>query len=153
MNAVDFDKKVKETFLKYFPNGFITSTRYALGGGIHWTTGLIGEDKDIVSFIRKNDVLQLSFGIHDNVQYGSTEEIQGKIVVEFAHNNFKTLPDQPHYAMKSTKIPVRKINNTPEKVIVALDKYFKLTLEMIKAEAANNNLHGQDRIPKKYLEL
>lgn len=154
MNAVQFETKVKETFLKYFPNGFIGANKFALNGGMYWKAGLIGNTKDCSSGYRENDPLQITFGIHDNIKYQSESEIQGKLVLEFMSATFYTKPEPGSYlAMQRNKVPSRKINNIPEKVLSTLDKYFKETKELIKIQADNNNIYGQERIPEKYLEL
>ncbi|WNA15703.1 hypothetical protein XaC1_60 [Xanthomonas phage XaC1] len=152
MNAIQFAAKVKESFLKYFPNGFLGSSKYQLGGGIHFTAGLVSNANDISSGYRVNDIISLSFGIHDNVKYNTEEEIQGKIVIEFVQNSFSTKPEPGSYmAMGRVKIPARKINNTPEKAIESLDKVFQKTAELIKAEVLKNNLYRQENINEKYL--
>lgn len=154
MNAVDLDKKVKETFLKYFPNGFIGSSSYAMNGGMYWKAGLIGDVKDCSGGYRANDILTYTFGIHKDGIYDSTEEIQGKVIVEFVENSFVTKPPEGSYlAMGRIKVPSRKINNTPEKVLKILDKYFSECRDMIKEQIENKNLYSQERIPMKYLEL
>lgn len=148
MNSIQFAAKVKESFLKYFPYGFLVSSQYSLGGGIHFTAGLIADSTDY----RANDIISLSFGIHDNVKYNTEEEIQGKIVIVFSQHSFSTKPEPGSYlAMGRVKIPARKINNTPEKAIDSLDKLFQKTAELIKAEVLKNNLYSQENIKEKYL--
>src|SRR5205823_8189399 len=115
MNSIQFAAKVKESFLKYFPNGFLGSSQYQLGGGIHFTAGLISDTADLSSGYRANDIISLSFGIHDNLKYNTEDEIQGKIIIEFTQHSFSTKPEPGSYmAMGRVKIPARKINNTPE---------------------------------------
>ena len=152
MNAITFAAKVKESFLKYFPNGFISASKFTFGGGIYFNANLISDTDDLSGGYRENDIISLSFGIHDNFKYYTEEEIQGKLVIEFSQNSFSTKPEPGSYmAMGRVKIPVRKITAEPEKALVSLDKYFKKAAELIKAEALNNNLYNQDRIPEKYL--
>jgi len=155
MNAVQFTAKVKESFLKYFPNGFIGSHSYSLGDkGIYFKAGLIGDVKDCFHGYRENDPLQITFGIYDNIKNNSETEIDGKLIVEFQAAVFYTKPDEGSYlAMQRNKVPSRKINNVPEKVLVTLDKYFKEARDSMKVQMDNNNIYGQERIPEKYLEL
>lgn len=153
MNAIEFNSKVKETFKKYFPNGYIASFKYTLGGGIYWKAGLIQDAKDCSGGYRENDLLLLTFSTH-NIAYDSEQDINKKIAVEFLQAAFYTMPEPGSYmAMQRNKVPSRKINNVPEKVLVTLDKYFKETRDLIKAQIDNNNLYHQESIPKKYLEL
>lgn len=154
MNAVELDSKIKETFKKYFPNGFIGSSSYAMNGGMYWKAGLIGDVKDCSGGYRVNDILTYTFGIHHDGLYDSTDEIKGKLIVEFIENSFVTNPEPGSYlAMGRIKVPGRKITNTPEKILKVLDKYFSECRDMIKVQIENNNLYYQERIPKKYLEL
>lgn len=154
MNAITFNAKVKETFLKYFPNGYIGSFGYTFGGGLYWKAGLIRDVKDCSGGYRENDVLQLTFGIEKNFKRETPEEIEGKIVVEFQSAVFYTEPDAGSYlAMQRNKVPSRKINNVPEKVLETLDKYFNETRDLMKVQIENNKIYGQARIPQQYLEI
>jgi hypothetical protein len=153
MNAAQFVEDVKATFHKYFPNGYSHASKYCLGGGVHFNFGLIGDLNDVSSRIRENDVMKISFGIHDNIIFGSEIDIEGKLIVEFSSAVVKVLPKEKYYAMSNEKIAVRKINNTPEKIIAKLDQYFKEALAIVQREAGCNNIYSQDRIPVKYLKF
>lgn len=150
MNAIQFTVAVQSAFMKQFPNGWILASKYCIGGGIHFKAGLLPEEN--ANLGRANDVMRMQFGIHDNFEYGTETEIDGKIVIEFQSSGLNTLPDNPHYAMGTAKIASRKINNTPEKAIDALVKYFAKAREVVNTERDNNNIYGQDRHAAKYFE-
>lgn len=153
MNALEFKESAIATFKKYFPNGYVSCTKYQLGGGIGMSFGLISNLDDTTNKIRENDNLRISMGIHENFSFDSTEEIQGKIVLEFNSSSLSGLPENQYFAMSNIKIPSRKINNTPEKVLQALDKYFVKARDIVRAERDANNIYAQERIPAKYLEI
>ena len=87
--------------------------------------------------------------LHDT-PYNSDKELS-TVVIEFERSNIKVLPTEKHYAMSSHKIPVRKMNNAPEKVLASLAKYFDKVLAEVHAQAEHGNIYQQDRIPAIYL--
>lgn len=149
MNSIQFADSVKAAFLKRFPNGWIDIRKLALGGGFSIRAGLISDINDQISKIRDNDQLSVLMFCHDT-PYNSDKELSS-IVVEFESSHIKVLPVKQFMAMDSQKIPVRKMNNSPEKVIQSLEKYFDKVLVEVKIQALHNNIYGQDRIPAKYL--
>lgn len=151
MNSKQFQESVISTFKKYFPNGYAHVSQYALGGGVHFSFGLISNLDDVSNKIRENDPLRIGFGIHEVVKFNSEEEINQKIVIEFGSSHLSTLPVVKYFAMHSLKIPTRKINNTPEKALLALDKYFQRAKETVQQQAQNNNIYDQQAISAKYL--
>ena len=152
MNSIQFAESVKTAFLQRFPQGWINVRSLALGGGMVFSAGLIANIEDQVSHIRDNDPLSVLMFLHDTA-YNSDKEIEGKIEVEFSRSSLMVKPTNKLYAMDSHRIPVRKMNNTPEKVVQSLVKYFDKVLETVKEQAQANNIHGQDRIPAQYLKL
>lgn len=152
MNSIQFTEAVKTAFHKRFPLGYFKASRLALGGGLSISAGLIANIEDQVSHIRDNDKLSILMFLHDTA-YNSDKEIDGKITVEFGRSSLMVKPTDKLYAMDSHRIPARKMNNTPEKVVQSLEKYFDKVLETVKEQAQANNIHGQDRIPEKYLNF
>lgn len=150
MNAIQFTAAVQNAFMQQFPNGWIVAKKYCIGGGIYFRAGLLPEENSNLG--RMNDVLRMDFGIHDNFQYGTETEIDGKIVIEFQSSGLNTLPDNPYYAMGTAKIASRKINNTPENAVAALVKYFAKAREVVNTERDNNNIYGQANHDAKYFE-
>lgn len=154
MTALELQTSIREAFLKYFPNGYISCSELAFGStGAFWFCGLVSDINDVSSKIRMNDHLQITFSISDNFVKDSNTEIDNKLVVEFSRASISTLPIHAYCAMHHDKIAVRKINNTPQKVLIQLDKYFMKARDQIKVHISNNNLYYQDRIPSKYLDL
>lgn len=153
MNAQQFTAKVLENFKKHFPNGYANASKFSLGGGVYFSFGLIGNIEDVENKIRQNDNLSLSLEIHENFKFDTTEEIEGKIVIESNRSFFSVKPVNNYFAMSSVKIPFRKINNTPEKALISIEKHFIKAKELIKAEIEIENLYGQHSIDKKYLDL
>ena len=153
MNAITFSDSVLNLFKKHFPNGYARSSKYTLGNGIHFSFGLIGDTSDCSSGIRQNDILNLSFGIHENFIFNSTHEIENKIIIESNQSSYAIKPQQQYFAMSRVKIPFRKINNTPEKALVNIEKYFIKAKELIKEDIKNNNIYNQHTINQKYLDL
>ena len=151
MNAIDFNKAITVSFAKYFPNGFVSSGKLPLGGGTHFTVGMIGKIEDQASKIRDNDPLTIRFAIEALPFEGNTELGDSKIAVEFNGSTLCVKPTSPHKAMDRVKIPCRRILNTPEKALVALDKYFAKVHEVVKAEAAASNIYRQEEIKAEYL--
>jgi hypothetical protein len=151
MNAIDFNKAVSASFAKYFPNGFIYPSKLPLGGGTHFRAGIIGKIEDQANKIRDNDPLTVRFMLHDMPFNGEADLGSGKLEIEFNGSSLSTRPDSPYMAMGREKIPCRKINNTPEKALAALDKYFAKIHEVVKAQAAANNLYNQESIKEEYL--
>ena len=152
MNSIQFSEAVKAAFLARFPMGYVKVSRLTLGNGFCISAGLIANIEDQVSHIRDNDPLSVLMFLHDTA-YNSDKEIDGKIEVEFGRSSLMVKPTNKLYAMDSHRIPVRKMNNTPEKVVQSLEKYFDKVLETVKEQAQANNIHGQDRIPEKYLNF
>lgn len=151
MKANEFEQKVKESFLKYFPNGHIRLSKLALGGGLHIACGLIANVKEITAVIRQNDPLNISIFIHDNYVFNDSETDLENVVLEFDNSHISVLPDNPHLYSQSHKIPARKINAAPEKALVNLDKYFKRAKDVVSEQAALNRIIKQDSIDPKYL--
>ena len=152
MNSIQFAEAVKTAFHKRFPLGYFKASRLALGHGFCISAGLIENIEDQFAKIRDNDPLSVLMFLHDTA-YNSDKEIDGKIVVEVGRSSLMVKPTDKLYAMESHRIPVRKMNNTPEKVVQSLEKYFDKVLETVKEQAQANNIHGQDRIPEKYLNF
>ncbi|EKP0311749.1 hypothetical protein JE959_001775 [Aeromonas veronii] len=151
MNAIDFNKAITASFAKYFPNGFIYPSKLPLGGGTHFRAGIIGKQEDQANSIRDNDPLTVRFAIHEMPFNGEADLGNDKLVIEFNGSSLSTLPDSPYLAMGREKIPCRKINNTPEKALAALDKYFAKVHEVVKAQAETNNIYNQQNIKAEYL--
>lgn len=149
MNSIQFAESVKTAFLQRFPQGWINVRKLALGGGMVFSAGLIANIEDQASKIRDNDPLQIMMFLHDT-PYNSDKELSA-VVIEFERSSIKVKPVQQHYAMSSHKIPVRKMNNAPEKVLASLAKYFDKVLAEVHAQAEQGNIYQQDRIPANYL--
>ena len=149
MNSIQFAESVKAAFLQRFPQGWINASKLSLGGGMVFRAGLISNIEDQASQIRDNDPLQILMFLHDT-PYNSDKELSN-VVIEFEYSSIKVLPTEKHYAMSSHKIPVRKMNNAPDKVLVNLGKYFDKVLAEVQAQAAQGNIYQQDRIPAIYL--
>lgn len=153
MQAIQFAEQVKATFHKHFPNGYINISKLPVGGeGVMIAAGMIGEIEDVTNRIRHNDPLTLRMFIHDGFILQDGFELgDSKLEIEIDGNSLSIKPTERHMAMGREKIPARKINNTPEKALVALDKLFAKAKEIVTTQAAANNIYGQDRIPPKYL--
>jgi hypothetical protein len=153
MQTIQFAEQMKAIFQKHFPNGYINISKLALGGkGVMISAGMIGDIKDVTNGIRHNDPLTLRMFIHDGFVLQEGFELgDSKLVIEIDGNSLAIKPTERHMAMGREKIPARKINNTPEKALVALDKLFAKAKEIVTTQAAANNIYGQDLIPAKYL--
>lgn len=151
MKAIEFEQKVRESFLKYFPNGHIRLSKLALGGGLHIACGLIANVKEITAVIRENDPLNVSIFIHDNYIFNDSEKDLENVVLEFDNSHISVIPDNPHMYSQSHKIAARKINAGPEKALINLDKYFKRVKDVVTEQAALNRIIKQDTIDSKYL--
>lgn len=149
MNSIQFAESVQTAFLQRFPQGWINVRNLALGGGMVFSAGMISKIEDQASKIRDNDPLSVLMFLHDT-PYNSDKELSA-VVIEFERSNIKVKPTQQYYAMSSHKIPVRKMNNAPEKVLVNLGKYFDKVLAEVHAQAEQGNIYQQDRIPAIYL--
>jgi hypothetical protein len=151
MNAIDFNKAISASFAKYFPNGFVSSGKLALDGGTHFTVGMIGQEGDQLHSNNMNDRLTIRFAIEALPFEGNTELGDSKMAIEFNGSTISVKSTNPHKAMDRVKIPCRRILNTPEKALVALDKYFAKVHEVVKAEAAASNIYKQEEIKAEYL--
>ena len=149
MNSIQFTESVKTAFLQRFPQGWINASKLALGGGMVFRAGMISNIEDQTSKIRDNDPLQILMFLHDT-PYNSDKELSN-VLIEFEYSSIKVLPTEKYCAMSSHKIPVRKMNNAPEKVLVNLGKYFDKVLAEVQAQAAQGNIYQQYRIPANYL--
>ena len=150
MNSIQFVEAVKTAFLKQFPNGWISSSSYALGGGIHFNAGL--EPIENANLGHANDVMRMSFGIFENIKYRTETEIEGNLIVEFQQSSLSIRPPNVYYAMGTAKIASRRITNTPEKAVQSLVKYFAKARAVVNAERDANNIYRQDRIDSKFLD-
>ncbi|HHP5494153.1 hypothetical protein ACTG16_23555 [Aeromonas sp. 23P] len=151
MNAIDFNKAITASFAKYFPNGFIDPTKLSLDNGTHFTVGMIGKDGDQLHNRSMNDLLTIRFAIEALPFEGNTELGDTKMAIEFNGSTLCVRSTNPHKAMDRVKIPCRRIINTPEKALAALDKYFAKVHEVVKAQADANNLYKQEEIKAEYL--
>ncbi len=151
MKANEFEDKVRETFLKYFPNGYIRLSKNTLGGGLHISCGLIANIDDVTANIRHNDPLSISIFIHDNYLFNDTERELDMLVMEFDHSHVSVIPDNPHMYCQSHKIPFRKISANANKALLNLDKYFSRAKDIVTEMAAANRIIKQDSIDSKYL--
>ena len=120
MNSIQFAEAVKTAFLARFPLGYFKASRLALGGGFSISAGLIANIEDQFAKIRDNDPLSVLMFLHDTA-YNSDKEIDSKITVEFGRSSLMVKPTDKLYAMESHRIPARKMNNTPEKVVQSLE--------------------------------
>lgn len=152
MQAIQFAEQVKATFHKHFPNGYINISSFFDRKGACIKAGLISDIADQPHNIRDNDPMRLVLAIHENIILQDGFELgDSKLLIEIDGNSLSIKPTERHMAMGREKIPARKINNTPEKALVALDKLFAKAKEIVTTQAAANNIYGQDRIPAKYL--
>lgn len=151
MNSIQFASAVQAAFVKHFPNGYFRTSKLCLGKGFMFSIGLISDIEDQPHHIRDNDPLRISIFLHSTELSETNELGDSKIVIDFSASSLSTLPTEKYYAMGSHKIPCRKINNTAEKAIQALDKYFAKVKETVSQHAAENMIYGQSKIPAKYL--
>lgn len=152
MKAKEFQDKARETFLKYFPNGYFRASGLCLGGGVHLAGGLIASATVHTPVIRSNDPLNISIFIHDGIKYNDEETDLGDLVLEFDHSTVSVNPDNPNFYAQSHKIKARKIKGDPVKVLAALDKYYKRAKEEVQEQAALNRIKNQDQIDSKYFD-
>lgn len=151
MKAIEFQAKVRETFLKYFPNGYIHVSKLAIGGGCSIFCGLIGNIEDVIGKIRLNDPMTIRAYIHDNFSFNDDMVELDNVVIEFDGAWLSVLPDNPHNYCQSHKVPARKINASPEKALVNLSKLFERMKAVVTEQAALNRIIKQDTINPKYL--
>ena len=152
MTYADFQEQLKATFKTVFPNGYINVSPLHLGSGISIFCGLIGDRNDLTNNIRHNDPLTFRSFCHD-FKADSKEEITGKITIEFDGVFFSCIPDNKYMAMRSEKIQVRKINNTPEKVLESMKKTFIKVNKNMQALAIDNQIYNQDSYNLKYFNM
>ena len=151
MKAIEFKNKVAASFAKYFPNGFTDATKMDIDNGTHFCVGMIGKIEGQLHSLKMNDPLTIRFAIEDLPFNGEDDLGNAKLVVEFNGSTLSTKPVSQYKAMDREKIPARKLTNTPEKVLAALDKYFAKVHDTVKAQAAIGNIYSQERIPSQYL--
>ena len=138
--------QIREDYLSVFPNGFIAvDVRKSIGNPyLSITLGLIGGD-DVANNIRENDPLHTSLMGHDisDVEKFTLKTLQSGLICE---------PEEGSYmAMSRVKTSKRKTNNTLDKQVVGLKKYFKTLGKIVKEN--QDNIYRLDRIPAKYLEI
>ena len=151
MNAIEFTEQAKTIFHKYFPNGYFRQSKLALGDGFCFTMGLIGSLDDVTNKIRQNDQMTISLFFHTTPY--NTDEIKGKIVGEFSQYSLSVNPLEPFRAMSSVRLTGRKMNNSPDKVLVLFDKYMKTVHETVSEQRDAGNIYNQKNIPEKYLQF
>ncbi len=151
MNAKQFQDKVRESYAKHFPNGRVSISPLALGGGTAIFCYLIGDINDTSGKISHNDPMTFRAYIHDNFKYSDESTELENVVVEFDGSYISVIPDNAMYYCKSHKVPVRKINAAPEKALTTLDKYFKKLKDTVTVLAKEDKIIDQACIPAKYL--
>lgn len=151
MKALEFQEKLKDSFLKYFPNGSIRIGKLSLGGGISIFCGLIGDINDVSNKIRMNDPLTVRAYIHDDFTFNDTEKELDKVVITFDGSWVSVKPDNKMMYCQSHKIASRKINADAVKAVDLMDKYFSRVKTVVSEQIANNNIIAQENILEKYL--
>ena len=153
MKAIEFQNKVQESFLKYFPCGYCYVGKFALGDGVYFNFGLIEDINDVSNKIRLNDPMKLSINIHDNIKYKDDILELPQLVLEFSSSHISVLPDNPYMYCTNYKLKARKISQTPEKALLALDKYFSNCRESVKQLSDTNQIINQKNITLKYCTI
>lgn len=148
MKAIEFQKGLYDIFKKHFPEGYAGISRLSLGSGLGATFGLQGKID-----IRMNDPLQIRLFVHDGLVFNDASTDIGEIEMVSDASHVSVLPDNPMYYCKSLKIPYRKIKGTPEKVLVAFEKYIVRVRAVLDETIRDNMIIGQERIDPKYLAV
>lgn len=148
MNYSEFQEKVKSEYLRRFPNGWCNFVSFGSLGGFYVKFGMISDIKDQSNQIRENDPFQLCFVFHDA---DTRADDLGELVGEVKSKTLYINPVSHFYAMSRRDIPVRKVKGIPEKIIKSFAIFFDRCYNIVKEEAANNNIYGQGRFPVKYI--
>lgn len=151
MNSKQFQDAMRVSFLKYFPNGYINITNLPLSSGCGIFCGLIGDINDVSAKIRGNDPITVNAFIFDNFVFDDETIELENVVIEFKRSHISVLPDNPHNYCQSHKVTSRKINASPEKALINMDKYFKRLKDSATEQAKLNRIIQQGTIPEKYL--
>lgn len=151
MHSKQFQEAVREAFLKYFPNGHISVSKLAMGGGCSIFCGLIGNIEDVGGKIRANDPMTIRAYIHDNFAFNDDTVELDNVEIVFDGAWVSVLPDNPHNYCQPHKVSTRKINAEPGKALLNLSKLFERMKAAVTEQAALNRIIQQDKIPAKYL--
>lgn len=125
--AEEFVTKVKEAYLKEFPNGWIRGgIESGLGKYICFTTGIQPKEK-ISNKIEHNDPARQVFMIHECFIHRNTDELKEKVTVELACGGSVYIkPDEgSYYAYCTVKFGFRKKTGDIDKIYDHFVKYFK----------------------------
>lgn len=152
MNSIQFVESLKAQFLAVFPNGYFNVKPLPLGGDVGIVMGLTSEQKDCPHNIRENDRMRMVFAIH-GMKFGSDEEYTEKLEMEPYYSAISTIPVSQYYAMGHEKIKTRKTTNTPDKLLVTLNKYIQAAGKQVLDLKAKDAIYQQENIKEQYLEI
>lgn len=151
MKVSEFKSQCQEIYKKHFPNAYFKISKLALGDGICISCGLIENIEDQTSKLRDNDPMRILLFIHNGIDAETDNFITDKIIIEGENGSLCVNPVEKYFAMSRVKIPFRKINNTPEKALQSLDKFFKKAKTIVQEQRDNNNIYHQSIIKNLYL--
>lgn len=146
MTRDEFVSQLDSAFKKHFPNGEFMIRGGAIGGDdTIFFDGMIGG----YTVTRHNDNLSFRGSLHDCCVDGIMND---RIQLEWsgASISLKPQPDS-YYAMDNVKIGLRKITNTPEKVIASFKKAVQKAAKLVIEN--KENLYQVEKTDAKYLEI
>lgn len=140
MTVQEFLDNVKESYAKYFNESFCRVILYkGFGKSIYIDCFLAKDETEIINGYFKNDMFKISFCIHDlprNIEIDSV--LPDKITLENTSSSFIVKPSDKIYYCDYKTIYFRKVTGTPERALIALDKFFeKLATEVKQIQKEN----------------
>ena len=118
MNNKELAKAISLEYKNIFPNSYCKVSKGCLGDS-YAITCYLGNFETWSNGISQNDQLKHTYWIHGPM------DNYGKYTIECDGIGLMINPINKYLAMSRLKISYRKKKNTPEKLIVAMQKHFK----------------------------
>lgn len=158
MTINEMIKEIEASYAKYFKGSKI-KVRYTdnLYRSIGIKCFLASTNTENPSYYWDNDMLSIAFSIQTEsgeLARGTTGESETpeNMVLENWHKHYFTKPNSRNLCYSSASVSFRKTKGDANKMISALDKYFKKLHDALVEELANDNIPNNWKpLAEKYL--
>ena len=145
MNIKELREKTQESYGKYFTNSTcIVKPMKIIGEFITINIYLANNSNELFNGYKENDMIKTSFTLNHDSFKNLTDETElpvDMVLTNDNNNSFLTKPAVEWACYGNKKVNFRKTIGDGEKIIKALDKFFKRLHDSIKEELEKDNIH------------
>lgn len=143
MNIKELKKAIEQTYIKYFPKSKICIQLYtSLGTCIFINSFLAKTSEEEANNYFENDMFHIAFSmpLYFNVK-SEDDELPSNLMLINNKKSYVIKPADNIYYCNLRKISFRKTTGNAEKIISALDKFFKKLKDQILKDIKADNIH------------